>query len=775
MLFIITVLKAQVINIPDATFKARLLKSSYTSEIAKGIDGSKIKIDLNNNGEIDLDEALNVYELNLSQPFFDDNYITDLKGVTSFTNLQNLNFHGNKIVNFDLTGLTKLTDITCSTNLLTNLDLSYLTGLKTIDCSYNQIENIVLKGFKNLTVLECAFNKLKNVDTSLLAKLEFLDFHSNLLTSLDVSNNVKITYFSCSANQLSSLDVTNLKKLERFVFQENKLTELDLSAQENLIEIQGSNNQLTSIDLSNVKSPIFIEFRKNNFKSIYMKNGFVENSRMILDDNPNLSYICCDENEIENIKVQLGYLGYSNCSVSSYCSFNPGGIYYTIEGNQKFDANNDGCDALDSKFSNLNFSISNGTIKGNIISDASGNFRIPVKEGTHTITPILESSDYFAVSPESATVTFPSATSPFTQNFCVTPKGEHQDVEITILSTLPARPGFDAGYKIIYKNKANKTVSGSVTLDFNDVVLDFVSSNPVVSSQNTNKLIWDYSDLKALETREINVTLNVNSPMETPAVNINDRLSFNALITPVTGDEKPVDNSFALRQIVVGSYDPNDKTCLEGDVITPQLIGEYVHYLIRFENTGTYPAENIVVKDLIDLSKFDINTLVPIKASHPYVTKISEGNKVEFIFEKINLPFNDADNDGYISFKIKTLPTLSVGDSFTNEANIYFDYNFPILTNKATSTFKTLGTQDFEFSNYFNIYPNPAKEILNITTKNSIELKSIDIYDVLGQLVIAVPNAENVSKVDVSNLRTGNYILKVKTDNGTSSAKFIKK
>ena len=156
-----------------------------------------------------------------------------------------------------------------------------------------------------------------------------------------------------------------------------------------------------------------------------------------------------------------------------------------------------------------------------------------------------------------------------------------------------------------------------------------------------------------------------------------------------------------MNQTVVNSFDPNDKTCLEGDIVTPDLIGEYVNYVIRFENTGTYPAENIVVKDIIDLSKFDISTLIPIKASHSYGTKISDGNKVEFIFEKINLPFDNANNDGYIAFKIKTLSTLVVGDSFANEASIYFDYNFPIVTNKATSTFKSLAVEDFDFSSFF--------------------------------------------------------------------------
>ena len=68
----------------------------------------------------------------------------------------------------------------------------------------------------------------------------------------------------------------------------------------------------------------------------------------------------------------------------------------------------------------------------------------------------------------------------------------------------------------------------------------------------------------------------------------------------------------------------------EGNVVGQEAIGNYVHYIIRFENTGTFPAENIVVKDLIDQTKFDITTLTPISSSHPFVTRISANNKVEF-------------------------------------------------------------------------------------------------------------------------------------------------
>ena len=80
----------------------------------------------------------------------------------------------------------------------------------------------------------------------------------------------------------------------------------------------------------------------------------------------------------------------------------------------------------------------------------------------------------------------------------------------------------------------------------------------------------------------------------------------------------------------------------------------------------------------------------------------------------------------------------------------------------------------FEFSNYFNLFPNSTTEVLNISLKNTIGVHSINIYDVLGQIVISVPDAKSVSKIDFSKLKAGTYFIKVNTDKGSASGKFIK-
>src|SRR5690606_29949958 len=227
-------------------------------------------------------------------------------------------------------------------------------------------------------------------------------------------------------------------------------------------------------------------------------------------------------------------------------------------------------------------------------------------------------------------------------------------------------------------------------------------------TQTSNALNWTFTDLLPLEIKQIDVTLNLNTPTETPPLDTGSILDFNATITSSLTDESPEDNSSTLHQTAVNSLDPNDKTCLEGNQIYVDKVGDYVHYMIRFENSGTYAAQDITVVDLIDSSKYDISSLMPVSGSHPFITKISDGNRVEFYFKDINLPFADATNDGYVAFKIKTLASLQQGDSFSNSASIYFDYNYPIDTELATTNIQALSTQDFAFGRYLTIYPNPT-------------------------------------------------------------------
>ncbi len=363
-------------------------------------------------------------------------------------------------------------------------------------------------------------------------------------------------------------------------------------------------------------------------------------------------------------------------------------------------------------------------------------------------------------------------TSPFTQNFCIAPNGNYPDLEVILVPTTTARPGFDASYKIVYKNKGNVAQSGSVSLNYNDAVLDYVTSSPNFNNQATNSYTWNFANLQPSETREISLKLNLNSPLETPPLNLDDYLDFSATITNIATDATPLDNVNNVHQRVVNSFDPNDKTCTEGPFVSPNSVGKFVHYIIRFENNGTANAENIVVKDIIDTYKYDINTLVPLSGSHAFTTRITNTNRVEFIFQNINLPYDNANNDGYIAFKIKTKSDLVLGETFSNTASIFFDYNFPIITNTYTTTIQNpLGIQENELiGNKVVLYPNPVKDILNFNTDDNIY--KVQIFDLTGKIISS--NSVTDKKVNLQDLKTGNYIIKIFTEKGIINDKIQK-
>ncbi|NJM80491.1 MAG: T9SS type A sorting domain-containing protein [Flavobacterium sp.] len=73
----------------------------------------------------------------------------------------------------------------------------------------------------------------------------------------------------------------------------------------------------------------------------------------------------------------------------------------------------------------------------------------------------------------------------------------------------------------------------------------------------------------------------------------------------------------------------------------------------------------------------------------------------------------------------------------------------------------TLSTNTFE-KDFVTLYPNPVKEVLNFNSKEKLEIQSVEIYNMLGQVVMVVPNT--TTSIDVSSLTKGNYFVKVNTE-----------
>ena len=76
-----------------------------------------------------------------------------------------------------------------------------------------------------------------------------------------------------------------------------------------------------------------------------------------------------------------------------------------------------------------------------------------------------------------------------------------------------------------------------------------------------------------------------------------------------------------------------------------------------------------------------------------------------------------------------------------------------------------------EMTASFNIYPNPVNDRLYIEAET--EVKEVVVYDVYGRQQTTV-NGQQTSSIDISNLNSGVYFVKVVTENGEAVKRIIK-
>jgi hypothetical protein len=259
-----TALQAQIVNIPDANFKALLLAHGTT------ITGAGISIiDTNGDGEVQVAEA-QAYTGTID--IITGVFILDITGLESFIALTVLDISQNPQVNLDISANVALTslsidnysmgsfDVSNNVNLVTlrcrnigvtSLDLSQNIALVHLYCPYNQWTSLDLSNNVALTYLDCSENPITSLDLSNNIALTTLVYQSGPITSLDVSNNTALTYLNCSGNPITSLDLSNNIALTTLICQSVPMTSLDISNNIALTTLICQSVPMTSLDISN--------------------------------------------------------------------------------------------------------------------------------------------------------------------------------------------------------------------------------------------------------------------------------------------------------------------------------------------------------------------------------------------------------------------------------------------------------------------------------------------------------------------------------------------
>lgn len=99
---------------------------------------------------------------------------------------------------------------------------------------------------------------------------------------------------------------------------------------------------------------------------------------------------------------------------------------------------------------------------------------------------------------------------------------------------------------------------------------------------------------------------------------------------------------------------------------------------------------------------------------------------------------------------------------------VTFDPNKHIISKSNTAT---LANDSFELAQTISVYPNPVNDQLHIMMPSTLQLKKIEIYNTLGQLV-AEKNSNDFSVIE---LAAGLHVLKISTSEGVIHKNFIKK
>jgi len=363
-------------------------------------------------------------------------------------------------------------------------------------------------------------------------------------------------------------------------------------------------------------------------------------------------------------------------------------------------------------------------------------------------------------------------------------------------------------FEISTINTGTTIADGLLWLQVDTLITGFEYINAPDTIIEPSQFGWYFEDLAPGGQISKNINLVIPGP---PDFEIGDSLHYTSYseYNDTNGDH--LTSTFKYNAVVRCAYDPNDK------LVNPQRLCDYtlfedtLVYTIRFQNTGNDFAENVVIRDTLDLN-LDLNTFTLLGSSHPAVlsTSLKDENRLAtFEFENINLPDSTSNlegSQGYVSYMILPENGLAENTTIKNSSGIYFDSNPPIFTNTTNNVLinelpnttwckdadmdglgnamemiesceqlmgyvsdcsdlddTIVGITDYELSTAISIYPNPSTGSLEIVfDEASFKNAKFNIYNLAGAEVVPQNQIERKNQFyNYSYLPSGVYYINI--------------
>ena len=695
----------------------------------------------------------------------DYNQITSLPAIPA--SMQALTC-GNNLLTAIPTLPSGLTQFWCYYNLLTTMPALPST-ITDLDISYNQITTI--PSFPpGVTTMSIAANPLTTIPAlpTTLTRFVASDCRLTALPALPPSLNALV----CNGNQLTSLPALP-STLTDFECDSNQLTSVPAFPPLCYI-IELADNQLTSLPAL-PDSMDFLDITNNvNLACLprFTHFNFLRFTGTAVTCLPNYGTVQSSNPALSSLPL-CGLINGTGCSVDWSVS---GTVYDDVNTNCLFDNTDVGLGYYKV------IMLSNGNVLQQVYTSYDGSYSFQAPFGSYVVSADTTVAPFVPSCPLNNVITGVLSSSDSLQtgkDFAVVCRSQGFDVGITSIVydyTVTPRPAaivpvysVAGDLSALFGAHCAAGLSGKLQIIFNGEVQYMGPAPGALAPDNVtgNTLTWNIADFGNVNNRsDFNLIFGIDT-----FATAGTQICFTETITPDSGDYNLSNNTLSYCFTIVNALDPNEK---EVYPTTIDSAGQWLTYTIRFQNTGTAPAQNILVTDTLD-SHLDPSTFQLLAYSAKNTTQLF-GNIVKFNFVNINLPDSGTSNTlsrGYVQFRIKTASPFSNTETISNTANIYFDLNPAVVTNTVVDSVAPGIVNSVPVVNKDNavyIYPNPASSQLFIKTEN-LQARVITVYDIDGRMIFTQPFAP---QINIQQLTGGVYFIEVSNGVDVVRKRFVK-
>ena len=221
------------------------------------------------------------------------------------------------------------------------------------------------------------------------------------------------------------------------------------------------------------------------------------------------------------------------------------------------------------------------------------------------------------------------------------------------------------------------------------------------------------------------------------------------ILTP--GDDAIIDIHFGIENKPV--YEAHGFTFKFDYINHPLITPDKIHTIFN--------EDNWLVKDAssLTMSKIPQNGNLHVAYARTGGNPMTGFGQVGLVIVE-DLEGIKSDDQGYLTFKITDI-------SYLNDNGEYIQIPDQTVAFKFGKKNTPLSISDSDVV----LYPNPAKDLLNISVSSGIKINNTRLFSLTGQLCKSSANGE---PIDVSSLSSGLYLLQIETNAGMLTKKFEK-